>query len=42
MIDLVMASDYIRLFRGRTFVIKLGGACLARPGLVAELSLIHI
>lgn len=38
MIDLVMASDYIRLFRGRTFVIKLGGACLARPGLVAELA----
>jgi acetylglutamate kinase len=38
MIDLVAASDYIRLFRGRTFVIKLGGACLARPGLVAELA----
>lgn len=38
MIDLVAASDYIRLFRGRTFVFKLGGACLARPGLVAELA----
>ena len=38
MIDLVPASDYIRLFRGRTFVFKLGGGCLSRPGLVAELA----
>jgi acetylglutamate kinase len=38
MIDLAAASEYLRLFRGRTFVIKLGGACLARPGLVAELA----
>jgi len=38
MIDLSNAADYLRLFRDRVFVIKLGGACLERPGLVAELA----
>jgi acetylglutamate kinase len=38
MIDISTAADYLRLFRERVFVIKLGGACLERPGLVAELA----
>ncbi|MEM7310946.1 MAG: acetylglutamate kinase [Planctomycetota bacterium] len=38
MIDLASAADYVRLFRGATFVLKVGGACLERPGLVAELA----
>lgn len=38
MIDISTAADYLRLFRNRVFVIKLGGACLERPGLVAELA----
>jgi acetylglutamate kinase len=32
-IDLVKAAPYVRRHRGKVFVIKIGGACLARPGL---------
>lgn len=34
MIDLLRAAPYLRLHRGRTFVVKVGGACLVRPGLL--------
>jgi acetylglutamate kinase len=33
MIDLVTAAPYVRLHRGKIFVVKVGGACLARPPL---------
>lgn len=38
MIDLVKAAPYVRLHRGKTFVIKIGGACLARPALLRALA----
>ena len=38
MIDFASAADYVRLFRDATFVVKIGGACLERPGLVRELA----
>jgi len=37
-IDLVRAADYVRLHRGRVLVIKVGGACLARPAHAAALA----
>jgi len=45
-IDLVKAAPYVRLHRGKVFVIKIGGACLARPGLrralAAEIALVEL
>ncbi len=38
MIDLASGSDFVRMFRGSVFVIKVGGACLARPSLIASLA----
>ncbi|MCZ6598864.1 MAG: acetylglutamate kinase [Planctomycetota bacterium] len=38
MIDLVSASDHVRLHRGQVIVIKVGGACLARPALLEALA----
>jgi len=45
-IDLVKAAPYVRRHRGKVFVIKVGGACLARPGLIralaAEIALVEL
>ena len=30
-LDLVRASEHVRQHQGRTFVVKVGGACLAKP-----------
>lgn len=38
MIDLSTAAPYVRLHRGKTFVIKVGGACLSKPTLRAKLA----
>ena len=30
-LDLVRAAKHVRQHQGRTFVVKIGGACLAKP-----------
>ena len=30
-LDLIRASAHVREHRGKTFVVKVGGACLAKP-----------
>lgn len=46
MIDLVKAAPYVRQHRGKTFVIKIGGACLAQPAvrraLAEEIALVEL
>lgn len=37
-IDLVAAADHARLHRGKIIVVKVGGACLAHPGVRAQLA----
>jgi acetylglutamate kinase len=45
MIDLFRAAPHVELHRGKTFVLKVGGACIARPalleGLARQVAVVH-
>ncbi|HVS11197.1 MAG TPA: acetylglutamate kinase, partial [Planctomycetota bacterium] len=38
MIDLIRAAPHVRLHRGKTFVVKVGGGSLARPAALRQIA----